>query len=130
LNGQFGVDIAQIFVGHAIAGIVCHRLVQRNARTFVLAIPGIKHCQVVIGFRQIRIVFSELDQQGDCLGRFALLRQDDGFREAHLRIARIEHQHAFHPFQCLGKLPTLHEPCNIRLLIDRAGLQIAGNDTA
>ncbi|MFL6715972.1 MAG: hypothetical protein ACJ8G3_06365 [Burkholderiaceae bacterium] len=57
-----------------------------------------------------------------------MLGKDDGFAETHLGVARVKHQQTFHPFQCLRKLPALHEPRNVRLLIDRAGLEIAGKD--
>ena len=105
LTCQFCMHVAQVLVGGGVARIGADRHVERGARLVILTAGGKQHGQVVVRFRQIRMVFGQLGEYRDGFGRLALLGQDHTLDETHLHVARILCQECvdlYHRFACLA----------------------------
>ena len=72
-----------------VARVGADRHLQRGACLVKLALAGIQHSQIVVGLRQLGVVFRQLGERGNGVGRFAGITLDHALEEAHLRITRF-----------------------------------------
>ena len=121
LAGQLGIHIAQVFVGGGVAGVGADRHFQRGAGLVKLALAGIQHSQVVIGLRQLRVVFGQSAEGGDGLGGFAGVALDHAFDEAHLRVAGFACQVLVGLGECLIEFTVACQLGNVGVVIRMGG---------
>ncbi len=114
LAREFGVDIAQVLVCGSVRGIGTNRRIKRRAGFVILTAGRIQNRKIVVGFRQIGEIFSQLGKHHNRLSRLALLGQDHAFQEPHLCIARSLRKKCIGFCDCLRKLPGTEQFRHIR----------------
>ena len=117
LTGQFGVHIAQVFMGGGVTGVGANGHFQRHPRFLELALAGVQHGQVVVRLRQFRVVFCQFDECLSGFAGFTRLSQDHTFEKTHLWIARLAVQILIRLAQRFSGLARFQQPVDLAVVV-------------
>jgi hypothetical protein len=107
LAGEPRVDVAEVFVGGGIRRMGADGHFQGLPGLVELLLLGVDHGEVVVGFRQFRIILGQPGEYRDGFRRLVHLGQDDALEEASLGILGLAGQILVDLHQRLGILPLL-----------------------
>ena len=82
---------------------------------------GVKHRQIIVRLRQLRIVFRKLGEHANGIGRLVHLGIDKSLQKATLGILGLVAQIGIHFFQCLRVLPLLDQTLYFRQVVGKSG---------
>ena len=110
LARELGVNITQIFMGGGIAWVGLNGKFKGNTRFLELPFGAIKHGQIVVRLRQLRVVLGQRLEGHDGVVGFAKLGLGQTTDEAPDRVFRLGSQVNVHPIQGYLRLPGLEQP--------------------
>jgi hypothetical protein len=114
---QLGIHIAEVLMRSGIAGVGPDRHLQSGTGLVELALACVQYGQVVVGLRQLRVVFGQLGEGADGVGRFAGFRLDHAFEEPHLWIARFACQKLVGLAECFWQAAGPQELAHVAVFI-------------
>ena len=121
LAGQLGVDVAEVFVGDGVGRMRPDRHFEGGACLVVLLLLGVENGKVVVRLGQLRIVFGELGENADGVGRTVQFGKDQPLEKAPLRVLRARAQVGVDFFERLRELPLLDQALDFGQIVGKGG---------
>ena len=120
LAGELGINIAQVFVRSGVAWVGAYRHFQGRACFVILALARIQHGEVVVGLRQLWIVFCQARKGANGFRGLAAVALDDALDEAHLRVFGLGCKVLVRFSQCFRQLACAHQLGYVRIFVSKS----------